>query len=155
MTISLRRAVQSDGYGLWLWANDPAVRVASGDRALISWAEHLVWLEGRLDSSDAMILIGVAAGGRPVGTVRFETGDRWGTARVSYLVAAEARGGGVGRLLLDHGLAKLTEAHPGARAEALVRPANGASCHLFRSGGWTEAGSNGKLIQFLAPGRVP
>ena len=153
MNVTLRNAVSSDAYALWLWANDPAVRIASGDRGLIQWGEHLDWIAGRLASRDVMMLIGVIALERPIGTIRFETEDRWATARVSYLVAPEARGDGLGRQLLERGMEALVEVHPAARADALVTPANGASCHLFRSLGWTEEHSAAGLVRFLDPGR--
>jgi RimJ/RimL family protein N-acetyltransferase len=138
VTLRLRRADAGDSHGLWLWANDPGSRAGSGNRPPIAWEEHLAWLGERLLSPDALIFIAIGDGGRPVGTIRFETEDGWGRARLSYLVAPEARGTGLGRPLLLAGLAELRAHAAGGVVEATVYPENAPSLRLFRSLGWRE-----------------
>ncbi len=151
MTVLLRAADAGDAYSLWLWANEPAARAASGNREPIAWDHHLAWLATRLDSSDAAIFIAHSPAGRPLGTIRFETGDGWASARLSYSVAPEARGHGVGRALLALGPEILARTRPTTELVALVRPDNAASRHLFETSGWAEAGATAELIRFVRP----
>lgn len=152
----LRAADTADSYPLWCWVNDPAARAASGNQKPIEWETHVAWVAGRLASPNALILIADSPTGRPLGTIRFETEDGWMSARLSYLVAPESRGLGVGRALLTRGVETLSQAREGTRLVALVRPANRASRHLFTTLGWAEDGSTEECIRYVAPrGRQP
>ena len=152
MNVVLRAADTADSYPLWLWVNDPAARAASGHQGPIEWDPHAAWVAGRLASPDALILIAHSPTGRPLGTIRFETEDGWVSARLSYLVAPESRGLGVGRALLTCGLETLSRTREGTRLVALVRGANGASRHLFTSLGWAEDGSTDEFVRFVHQG---
>ena len=156
MNVMLRAVDTADLYPLWLWVNDPAARAASSNQAPIEWETHVAWLAARLTSPDALILIAHSSTGRPLGTIRFETDDGWMSARLSYLVAPESRGLGVGRALLTRGVETFSQAREGTRLVALVRGANGASRHLFTTLGWAEDGSTEEFIRFVQPsGRQP
>lgn len=138
--IALRPFERSDAYPLWLWANDPTTRRASGDRAEIAWEDHRRWLEALLASDLAVGFLAMEHD-RPVGSIRFDTRDRWATARLSYLIAPEARGRGLGGELLRLGCERLLAVHPDAELEAQVRGDNEASARLFRRLGWRVDGS--------------
>ena len=148
----LRAADTADAYPLWLWVNDPAARAASGNQEPIEWESHLAWVAGRLASANALILIAHSSTGRPLGTIRFETDDGWMSARLSYVVAPESRGLGVGRALLTRGVETLSQARKETRLVALVRTANSASRHLFTTLGWDEDGSTVECVRFVHPG---
>jgi RimJ/RimL family protein N-acetyltransferase len=153
--IQLRAARVEDAYPLWLWANDGASRAASGDRAPIPWLSHVVWYHERLDSPNAIILIGEDAGRRPVGAIRFETIDGWVHARLSYVVAPECRGEGIGWELLSSGVQALLARTPEVLIEAAVRGSNAASLRLFQRLGWRpELIRDGQLL-FRGPVREP
>ena len=136
--ITVRRADARDAYVLWLWANDAEAREASHGRPPVPWADHVRWLEARLADPAALVLIGLAEHDLPVGTVRFDTTDDWTHARLSYVVAAEARGRGFGRPLVQAGIERLVTEHPGARVYADVLGANERSLRVFRALGWVE-----------------
>jgi RimJ/RimL family protein N-acetyltransferase len=138
MSGTLRRATHHDAHALWLWANDPVTRRASGGRAVIPWASHLEWLRERLASDSAVIFVLDRAPDDPVGTIRFETTDQWSSARLSYGVAPEARGHGFGRALLDRGTLAIRRLHPGVTLVALVASDNAPSRHLFDRLGWAS-----------------
>jgi RimJ/RimL family protein N-acetyltransferase len=138
MTLALRPATRDDAYVLWLWANDPETRARSGGRQPIAWVHHVAWLQSRLTADGALVFLAVATDGLPVGSIRFETTDAWRRARLSYVVAPEARGSGYGRCLLREGLLTLARVQPATAIDAEVWPGNSRSLHLFRSLGWPE-----------------
>lgn len=145
--MKLRPARPDDAYALWLWANDPETRAASGDRPVIGWEEHCRWLAGRLGSGAAALLIAETGESRPVGTIRFESPDGWSTAVLSYLVAPEARGRGFGRALLVEGVKAVRARYPEVRIEATVWEANDRSCRLFTALGWAvRPGDAGRVV---------
>lgn len=150
---SLRLGRPEDAYPLWLWANDSASREASGNRALISWVDHLDWYRARLESPDALILIGEKADGCPVGAIRFETADRWQRARLSYVVAPESRRQGIGHGLLQSGIAELLRRAPAVVIEAMVRGGNAPSVRLFQRLGWEVSSRPDGQLLFLGPKR--
>jgi RimJ/RimL family protein N-acetyltransferase len=136
--LRLRPATADDASALWHWANDPVTRAASGNRAPLAWEAHLAWLNDRLASPRAIVLIAELDEGRPVGTIRFETADGWSRARLSYGLAPASRGQGLGRRLLEQGIAEFRRSHPAAVIEAEVWPDNARSLHLFSSLGWSS-----------------
>lgn len=152
MSLRLRSAGPHDGYKLWLWANDPAARAASGDRPSIPWEAHLGWLAARLADSGSRILIGETVTGQPVGVVRFESATGWQTARVSYAVAAEYRRRGAGEALLSLGLAAIRASFPGVVVNAQVRADNLASLRIFRRGAWRERPGAAGWVEFSDAG---
>lgn len=148
MTIRLRVAVGQDRYPLWLWANDPASRVASNDRPPIAWADHCGWFAARCREPGTLILMAETEDGQPVGVVRFESSDEWRRAWLSYAVAPEVRGRGVGRGLLMLGVSELLRRTPEVLVLARVRGSNLPSVHLFQSLGWAAAADQDGWIRF-------
>ena len=138
MTLLLETGRLEDAYALWLWANDAETRTAAFDRLEIVWDEHIRWVERQLASPEAMLMIARLPDGRPVGSIRFDTEDAWRTARLSYVVAPEARGHGYGAALVEQGVAALFAQHSTAEVKALVRSGNAASLRIFRRLGWSE-----------------
>jgi UDP-2,4-diacetamido-2,4,6-trideoxy-beta-L-altropyranose hydrolase len=134
----MRPATTGDAYALWLWANDPETRNASLSGRAIPWIDHLQWLTARLADSWSLVLMGTAEDARPVGCVRFDTQDRWRTARLSYVVAPESRGQGYGTDLVAAGLRYVRSLHIGVAIWAEVKTANERSLRVFRGLGWLE-----------------
>ena len=146
--LHLRAASASDAYALWIWANDPESRKASFGRELIPWESHIVWLRAVLESPHHLLLLAVTSGDQPVGTIRFDTLDAWGTARLSYLVAPEARGRRLASALISTGLERCR--HVVGRSsivEATVDVHNERSLRVFRRLDWREA-QDGRAIIF-------
>ncbi len=144
----LRSAERADAYALWLWANDPVTREASGARPVIDWAGHIDWFDRRLRSSSALIYIGENANEQPIGAIRFESQDGWRTAVLSYVVAPEVRGRGFGRALLVEGVEAVRAVHPGLVLTAEVATGNTRSTRLFEFLGWEELTPVGGRRQF-------
>lgn len=152
--IRLRRADERDAYALWIWANDPETRHASHDRAVIGWREHVDWLSRQLSSADAVVLIAEVGDGRPGGCARFDTADGWRTARLSYVIAPDARGQGLSRPMLEAAVAWLRgEVAPRVTIIARVLPHNDRSLRVFRACGWNESAAEqgAHLFTFQAP----
>jgi len=93
--IDLRPAGLQDAALLLLWRNDPLTRRFSINDAVVGWDEHIAWLEASLAMETRQLLVAVR--GRPVGLVRI---DRDEATEMSWTVAPDARGQGVGRSML-------------------------------------------------------
>jgi RimJ/RimL family protein N-acetyltransferase len=142
MALRLRPAEAGDLYCLWLWANDPETRRASFGRSTVSWSEHVAWFE-RQRSDRAYVFIGETAETQPIGSVRFDTTDGWRTARLSYVVAPEARRRGWSLPLVTEGIGLLGAQRPGVVIAARVMADNVGSLRLFRGLGWSESVEGG------------
>ena len=90
--MDIRPARMSDAELLFQWRNDPLTRAMSRNDAPVPWDTHISWLAGRLARSEPHLYI--AESSVPVGTFRLD-GDE-----VSYTVAPEARGKGIGLAML-------------------------------------------------------
>jgi RimJ/RimL family protein N-acetyltransferase len=135
MTVVLRPAVIEDAAMLLAWANDPVTRAASRRHDPIAAAGHRRWLERRLATpNDNRIWIGESAG-VPIGVVRFERREP-DAIEVSITVAPEARGRGLGRPLLEAGVAAAREAFGPVTIVADILPGNEASRRLFTGAGF-------------------
>jgi UDP-2,4-diacetamido-2,4,6-trideoxy-beta-L-altropyranose hydrolase len=135
--IALRPAQPDDAARLFAWANDPATRGASFDRAPIAWPEHVAWLAAVLADPDRRLWIAEEAG-VAVGQLRVDrTPDGLGT--VSIGLAPVARGRGLGRTVLRAGLAAAVRELGISRARAVVMAANLPSRRLFEGAGFVAA----------------
>jgi ribosomal protein S18 acetylase RimI-like enzyme len=148
-TVQVRPAEARDLYCLWLWANDPETRRASFGRETIPWSDHVAWFE-RQRRDEAPIFIAETAEGQPVGSVRFDTSDGWRTARLSYVVAPEARQQGWSRQLVTNGIEHLRTLRPDAAIAARVMADNTGSLRVFRGLGWNESVEGGDHL-FVHP----
>lgn len=147
MRVRLRPARPADARRLWRWANDPETRRASFTPGTIAWPAHVEWFRSKLASGDVRIYVAVDGSGRAVGQVRFEI-DRPGRAVVSIVVAPEARGRGIGKLLLAAGVARSAKDLGLRRIHAYVKRENPASLALFRAAGF-------RRVRSLVRGRAP
>lgn len=136
--LRMRPVAPHDAYALWLWANDEATRAASFGRALIPWADHVRWLGRALTDPGQVHLVAELEDGLPVGAIRFESADGWQTARLSYVIAPEARGRGLSGPLVRSGVRWVRGSKAGVSIWATVMRANARSLRVFRNGGWEE-----------------
>jgi RimJ/RimL family protein N-acetyltransferase len=138
VALTLRPARLDDAERLFAWANDPVARSASFQPEPIAWPTHLAWLERSL-ASDVRQLFVAERDGAPIGTARLDRdADDARLAVVSLNVAAEARGRGLGRALLD-ALASEARRLGYARLHAFVRTDNVASTRAFLASGYALA----------------
>ncbi|MDD3660831.1 MAG: GNAT family N-acetyltransferase [Lachnospiraceae bacterium] len=134
----LRRATPEDEEVLLIWKNDPITRENSGDSRLVTPEEHHNWFTKRLQSDNVLLYI-FCADGRPAGQGRL---DLLGyTAEISYGLAPEFRGKGLGRKLLTQLIEKVASDPQASEISVLygqVKYTNVISKRLFSSLGFKE-----------------
>ena len=119
--MDIRPARMSDAELLFQWRNDPLTCAMSRSSDPVSWDAHISWLTGRLARSEPHIYI--AERRVPVGTFRLD-GDE-----ISYTVAPEARGKGIGLAMM----CRVSEMFGPLRAEIYER--NTASIRVAQRAG--------------------
>jgi RimJ/RimL family protein N-acetyltransferase len=82
---------------LFDWRNDPLTKEMSRNQDAVEWGTHINWLAGRLSRPHLYI---ATIDGCPVGTFRVDGEE------ISYTVAPEHRGKGVGLAMLCHARAR-------------------------------------------------
>lgn len=107
--LSLRPAKLEDALLLLAWRNDPLTRAMSQSHDPIDLETHTSWLDRRLSQADPGLYI-VERGGIAVGTIRIDGEE------ISYTVAAECRGQGLGT-----GMLTLAHAQFGAKQARILR----------------------------------
>ncbi len=103
--MKFRKAKKSDAQRLFEWRNDPLTRASSLTTEPIVWSKHLEWLKKTLRNPEREILIAVNEGGSETGTVRFDKLQEDGSIELSWTVAPEWRGKGVGKEIVTAALA--------------------------------------------------
>ena len=126
-SLSLRPATLQDAALLLQWRNDPETRAASHTTDEISPDTHLAWLAKSLSDPTRHLFI-AEENGVPVGTLRTDESD--GVLELSWTVAANGRGRGIGKRMV----ALLASQIPGPiRAE--VKIGNEASRRIAEHAG--------------------
>ena len=97
-TAVLRFAKMTDAKILFEWRNDLMTRDASHNTSEIRFEDHLVWLENSLTNQHRKLFV-AEINGVPVGTVRADQSD--GTWEISWTVAPEHRGRGLGKRIVS------------------------------------------------------
>ena len=134
-TLHARPANLSDEALLLGWANDTVTRNNAFSSAPIAAASHAQWLRGKLGSpANTRFYIVEKANGIAVGQVRFDLStEGW---EIDYAVSPECRGLGLGRQVLQVGLACLAHAAPGAMVLGKAKNDNQPSIKVFESLGF-------------------
>jgi len=132
----LRRAEPEDRQMYFEWANDPAVRQNSLQSEEIDWGEHCRWFDRQLEADDRELFVAIRQE-RPVGQIRW-TRTESGEWSVAFSVAAEARGGGLGREIVRLGAARMRAAGH-QHFVATVKLDNPASARCFERLGWRRS----------------
>lgn len=135
IAIELRPATAADCDNVYLWRNDPEVRLRSFDRAEIPYETHRQWFYDTLTRTDRVLLVG-ERDGEAVGVLRFDFTDT--VATVSIYLVPGMQGRGYGRALLARGSAWVRRERPEIlmiRAEILAT--NEASIRAFCSAGFS------------------
>lgn len=124
----IRPAEFSDWKILLDWRNDPETRENSVSSVEIVEESHKQWLKHTLESCIRKIFIYETD--KPLGTIRLDIVD-WETKILSWTVAPEARGAGVGTAMLKLFLEKYSDAY-----FAEILPRNKASMAMAKKVGF-------------------
>ena len=136
MPLRLRHVAPADRAVVLRWANDPDTRRASLSPAVIAPADHAAWFARRVPNNAACAFyMATTVNGLPVGNVRFErhadAGDRDDGWILSFVVAPEFRGHGLGRRIVELAVRTFLEERDGPRIVAAVRHENAPSSKLL------------------------
>lgn len=147
--LTLRRAAFSDLEITYQWATSRAVRAFSFSTHEISAEEHQQWFSSRLKDNNCLFFIAISDG-KPAGSIRFDIRDQ--EALISYLVAPEFQGQGLGQVILRLGLRELLsdqQKHniPLSHVTGYVLHANIPSLKAFRRLGFDELEQE-KMVKF-------
>lgn len=136
-TLVARDCREDDEALLLEWATDADSRTNSFESKAISSETHRAWYRDLLKKPDCVRLYVInTENGIPVGQTRFTLhGTVW---EISYSLAPELRGRGMGRALLLAGLDALREDLGNVSVVGKVRSSNDSSCRVFRRLGFTE-----------------
>ena len=139
MPLMIRSVEAADCDVVLAWANDPETRRASLTTRMITEPEHAAWFAGRIAAGDSCVfLMATTADGVPVGNVRLERRDEaW---LLSFVLAPEFRGFGLGRRIVGTALAHFTATRGRAVVDADVRHGNEASRRILEALGFRPAG---------------
>lgn len=120
--VTLRPATIEDARLLFDWRNDEETRRNSINQEPVEWDGHVAWLERSLLSPARKLYI-AQQDGMPVGTVRADLQED-GSYELSWTVAPEARGKGIGKTMVMQFVAEVL---PDAALLATIQEGNTAS----------------------------
>jgi UDP-2,4-diacetamido-2,4,6-trideoxy-beta-L-altropyranose hydrolase len=141
-TLSLRPAALSDAGLLLAWRNDEQTRAASHHREPVPWEDHMDWLRRSL--ADPLRSLWIACrGNQPVGTVRADREGDAGPTTLSWTVAPDQRGSGVGRAMVQLAAQGLS-----GPLHAEVKAGNAASARIAEAAGLQAAERVGDTLHF-------
>lgn len=144
----LRKATEADTTTTFGWAKDPEVRKFSFSQDEILWSGHEKWFHSKVNSENCVYLI-AEIDGKPAGSIRFDISDAVFT--ISYLLGPEFHGFGLGKVLLEKGIAFIraaaNENQQHYKIVGFVIPQNISSLKAFRGLGFDESadGENSKF----------
>lgn len=127
--ITFRKATLQDSNLLFSWRNDEATRKNSITQDTVRLEGHEAWVRDKISDPGVMLLIAQEAGA-PVGTVRADF--RGAEAELSWTVAPEARGRGIGRSIV----AAAVDLLDCSAVTAKIKPDNTASVKIAESAGF-------------------
>lgn len=136
----LRPVIIEDAQQIWQWANDSEVRQISFNADLIPWETHLAWLTQKLEDQRSVMLLAsslLEQADQPLGLVRFDSDGEY--AVVSVILAAQARGRGLGARLLERATQRYLKASKAKAVHAFIKTENGRSVRAFEKAGYAEA----------------
>ena len=131
----LKKATINDCKLIFKWANDPQVRRSSFSPEPISWSDHVEWFETKHKDPNCFILIAIDDKCKPIGQIRFETGNT-GEAIVNVSIDKRMRGLGLGSLLIRLGVEEIFRISPLRSVQAFIKLDNKVSIRAFEKAGF-------------------
>lgn len=144
--IYLRNAGIDDLEITYFWANHPHTRKYSFNQRFISLEEHSKWFTGKIEDQNCIYKL-LIRGNEPVGSIRFDLkGDE---SVISYLIAPDQTGIGLGGKLLELGILSLERERPYIKSiKGLVKEENIASINIFEKLGFHTTEPNKDVLEF-------
>ena len=124
----------TDGEILFRWRNDPTARRQYLNSGMVRRSDHDRWFARTLADPRCCIYLAEDPHGRRIGQFRLQRCR--GGAEISVSVARQARGHGIGALLVRRGAAVARRDLGVRRVVAYVRPENIASAVAFLKAGY-------------------
>ena len=132
--LRLRRVSEADCELLFAWANDRETRKNSFRTEKIGYEEHAAWFQRKLREASCQMFI-LLCGGKEAGQIRLDWQDGDKVAGISYVIAPEYRGMGLGSEIL-----RLVEPFAcGKVLQGRVRRENVPSAKCFEKNGYALA----------------
>jgi len=147
--LQLRPATLADAERLYVWRNDAGTRAASHHDAPVAWPDHLAWLSATL-TNPARALWVAWRGDEAVGTLRADTPPGAAQTTLSWTVAPDQRGSGLGRALVQ-----LAAHHWSGALHAEVKVGNTASVRAAEAAGFRLDAEVAGTLHFSRPALTP
>lgn len=132
---NIRRAELKDLKNYFLLVNEPLVRQNSINKNPISLADHSTWFERRIKSNSTYMFV-LEINSTFAGQVRFDVEED--SLLIDYSLAADYRGYGLGRFLIEKGMHLLNEKRENNTFIAQVLEENVPSIKVFEKIGFTK-----------------
>lgn len=142
MKLYFRLANINDAELLYEIRNDPLTRLNALDQSLVQYKDHIIWFEKSLLNSARKIYI-VHQEDRIIGSIRFDKRQPKGW-ELTWALAANARGQGLGKLMLSQSLDLLTGPY-----YARIKEANVASEKIAIHSNFIKTASNGGIGHWI------
>lgn len=110
----------------------------------VPWEIHLAWLKKSLQSDNRLVLIAELEG-HPVATVRFDLLTQPSGWELSWTVAPEARGRGIGTRVVQYAF----RISPGTPIWARVKSHNRASVAIAKKAGMSLSHADDEALWFV------
>lgn len=135
--LTCRTARPTDSYPVWTWRHADGGNRFYRDPSAVPFEGHDRWFKSAIADPARRLLIVDDAAQHPVAHVRLDLNEDGASGSVSIVIAPEARGTGIGRLVLRHGIWEAERAGLSVlRAEIHVE--NTASLRIFTGAGFHE-----------------
>jgi RimJ/RimL family protein N-acetyltransferase len=129
--LKLRKTKLSDIDLYFHWVNDFDARQNAILTEQISYEEHCFWFEKKVISKDAYLWV-LEQDGTPVGQIRFDVDRTQRETTISYFIAKEYRGNGIGLSVVKMGLELFCKSEKEIiKVNAIVKSTNEASRRIF------------------------
>lgn len=149
----LREAIDKDESILLEWANEKMVRAQSFNKKRIGVEEHKKWMKETLERENRLQYIMCDEDNYSFGQIRFDRNKGGKIATVDISIAYEARGRGIGKLLINLGLKKVREQWgENVVIQALVKANNTASNRVFEYTGFIKTNRRTKELNIWTKG---
>lgn len=139
----LRIASEADCGLVYKWANDPDSRKSSFSTDPISWKEHLLWFENKIQDPNSVLYIAQDVENEPLGIIRFDIDGQYATMSIN--LDKRFRGRGMARVIINEAVEDLFANRPVFGVNAFIRSHNTKSITAFEKSGFTFVGH--KTIQ--------